>query len=113
MSSAPAATPRSRCLEHFGTVNTSLINSAAWDFDNFNQSTYQHVDAYEGRKVGNVWAVSLYHQVAAPATRLAALRLALQSQASDAVSHAFQLRRLPIQPPGVSDRHVGGSMRAP
>ncbi len=67
-----------------GTVNTSLINSAAWDFDNyFNQLTYQHVDAYSillgVPKVGTVWgAVAASHEVAAPATRLAALRLALQ-----------------------------------
>ncbi len=46
-----------------GTVNTSLINSAVPDFDNyFNQLSYQHVDAYSillgVPKVGTVWAPS-------------------------------------------------------
>jgi hypothetical protein len=67
-----------------GSVNTSLIDSSAPDFDNyFNQLTYQHVDAYsvllDVPKVGTVWsAVAASHAVTAPIARLAALRLALQ-----------------------------------
>jgi hypothetical protein len=67
-----------------GTVNTSLINPAAPEFDNyFNQLTYQHVDAYPillgVPKVGTVWsAIAASHSLATPASRLVALRLALQ-----------------------------------
>ncbi len=67
-----------------GTVNSSLINPAVPDFNNyFNQLTYQHVDAYPillgVPKIGTVWsAVSASHQTIAPEARLAALRVALQ-----------------------------------
>jgi hypothetical protein len=67
-----------------GTVNTSLINSAASDFENyFNQLKFQHVDAYPillgVPKVGTIWsAVAASHETVSPASRLAAVRLALQ-----------------------------------
>ena len=67
-----------------GKVNSSLINPADPDFNNyFNQLTYQHVDAYSillgVPKTGTVWsAVTASHQVTAPGAKLAALRVALQ-----------------------------------
>lgn len=76
-----------------GTVNTSLINSAAGDFGNyFNQLQYQHVDAYPillgVPKVGTVWnTVAASHELATPAARLATLRLALQRKLLMAARH--------------------------
>jgi hypothetical protein len=67
-----------------GTVNTSLINPSAGDFDNyFNQLIYQHVAAYSVLlnvpKVGTVWdAVHASHELGVRRSRLAPLRLALQ-----------------------------------
>jgi hypothetical protein len=67
-----------------GTVNTSLINPAVTEFENFfNQLTYQHVDAYSillgVPKVAKIWGTTVTaHQTVSPAARIAAVRVALQ-----------------------------------
>ena len=78
-----------------GSVNTSLINSGASDFENFfNQLTYQHVDAYSillgVPKVGTVWGtVADSHQTTSAASRLAEVRLDLQRKLLMGVGRVF------------------------